>query len=72
MWLFWMRCTAMEKNSEAGIPHVRSWLQPWNCRFYGMFKNFRRLRPQKDQERLYSVIMQWNIAGITAGHKNKK
>jgi hypothetical protein len=26
-----------QKNSKAGIPHVRSWLQPGNADLYGMF-----------------------------------
>jgi hypothetical protein len=64
--------TAIQKNSEAGIPHVRSLLQPWNCRFLlHIQKFFGGFNPKKIKEDYDCVIMQCNIMGITMGQKNK-
>jgi hypothetical protein len=41
--------------------------------FYGMFKNFGVLPPQKKiKEDCDCVIMRWNIEGINVEHKNKE
>ena len=68
-----MHSTAIKKNSEAGIPHVRSWLQAWKCRFLlHVQKFFGGFTPKKIKEDCDCVILQWNIMGITMGQKNKE
>jgi hypothetical protein len=67
-----MHSTAIKKNSDAGIPHVRNWLQPWKCRFLlHVQKFFGGFTPKKIKEDCDCVILQWNIMGITMGQKIK-